>query len=96
MSTRADGMPVLVEPGWTDRVDLGAGRAALFYADGTVRVEHVCQHTRSGMTLINAPRLALARGHTIVQRDPLTVRASIACGDCAIHGWVTDGVWTDA
>ena len=86
----------LVETGWTDRVNLGEGRAVLFYGDGRARFEHVCHRTRDGLTIVVAPLLALGQGHTIVQREPLTVVASIACGDCAIHGWVTDGAWIDA
>lgn len=90
------GVPIVVEPGWTDRVDLGEGRAVLFYDDGTVRFEHLCHRTRDGLTIIIAPRLALGQGHTIVQREPLTIVASIACGDCPIHGWVTNGAWVSA
>jgi len=36
--------------------------------------------------------------HTIVSRDPLTIRASLVCDEpgCTWHGWVTDGRWVPA
>lgn len=84
--------PTLIKPGWTERVDLGEGRAVLFYDDEPPRFEHICHRTRinDGLTLIIAPSMSL---HTVVQRDPLTITASVACGDCNIHGWVTNGEW---
>ena len=93
MTTRPDGIPVLVKAGWTERVDLGEGRAVLFYDDGPARFEHVCHRVRDDRVLIIAPSL---ENHTIVSRDPLTITASIACWDCPIHGWVRDGQWVPA
>lgn len=36
--------------------------------------------------------------HTIESRNPLTIRASLACDEpsCSWHGWVTDGKWVPA
>lgn len=36
--------------------------------------------------------------HTVVSVEPLTMTASLACGDggCQWHGWITDGRWVDA
>lgn len=35
--------------------------------------------------------------HTIVQRDPVTIRASLACpDDCGWHGFITEGRWAAA
>jgi hypothetical protein len=57
---------------------------------------------------IVAPRLT---NHTVTIRDDpppagsvnpaaarrrVTVRASILCPDCGLHGWVTDNAWTPA
>lgn len=33
--------------------------------------------------------------HTVIQAEPLTIRASLACEDgCTWHGWLTNGVWS--
>lgn len=41
-----------------------------------------------------APRLT---NHTITRNDQgVTVRASILCPDCGVHGFVTDSQWRDA
>ncbi|MEV6897464.1 DUF6527 family protein [Amycolatopsis sp. NPDC051372] len=32
-------------------------------------------------------------GWSIEQREPLTVRPSINCKRCGLHGWITDGRW---
>lgn len=77
-----------------DRVDLGGERAILFMADGAVRFRHVCGGTFRPMII--APALQIGHGHTVLQRHPLTIRASIACDverGCTEHGFVTDGVW---
>lgn len=35
--------------------------------------------------------------HTLVQVDPLTIVASVYWPDCCgLHGFITNGVWTDA
>lgn len=34
--------------------------------------------------------------HKIVQLEPLTITASIACEGCAFHGFITDGHWVPA
>lgn len=76
------------------RVDLDDQRSILFMSDGAVRFRHVCGGTFE--PLVIAPRLQIGEGHEIVQRDPLTIRASIACDverGCTEHGFVTDGVW---
>jgi len=79
------------------RVDLGNERAILFMADGSVRFRHICGGTYTPM--ITAPALQIGHGHEIIQRDPLTIRASIACDverGCNEHGFVTDGSWQAA
>ena len=79
------------------RVDLGNDRAILFMEDGTVRFRHVCGGTYRPMII--APALQIGNGHEIIQRDPLTIRASIACDaerGCTEHGFVTDGKWQAA
>lgn len=93
-----DDIPDLVERGWGEAVVVSDDPPirALFYPDGTVRLEHHCMRPRDGLTLKVAPRLQLDAGHTIVQRDPLTVDPSCGCSDCGLHGWVRDGTWMPA
>lgn len=85
---------VLVTPGWTGR-HIIPPVAILTYPDGTMRVEHACKVVY-GRRIRNAPALQLGNGHRVVQADPLTIVASIACADCGLHGWVTDGKWVTA
>jgi hypothetical protein len=34
--------------------------------------------------------------HTLVQREPLTLSPSLACGQCGQHGYIRDGRWVPA
>lgn len=81
----------------TDSVDVGSNNEILFMADGRVRFAHNCRIAIPPTTRIRcAPQLQIGQGHTVVTREPLTIVASIACDDCDIHGWVTDGQWVKA
>lgn len=84
-----------VDGGWTRRVELGDDKAILLYDDGVARFAHRCDRGDRGVVLCS-PLLQIGNGHTIVQADPLTIRASILCEDCGTHGWVTDGAWESA
>lgn len=92
------GIPYLVEKGWTRAVDIESTRTlrALFYPDGSIGLEHECTRPRDGLTIVCAPKLQLDGGHTIVQRDPLTVSPSCGCYDCGLHGFIRNGCWVDA
>lgn len=87
----------LVPPGWVRSVYTGRLRSvrALFYEDGTVRIEHECR-TVDGVRLIVAPALQLGTGHIIEQANPLTVSPSILCPDCGLHGFIREDRWVDA
>lgn len=87
-------VPRLVAPDWIKLDDVGPDMALLTYADGTVRFEHICDRGKRG-TIVHAPMLQIGNGHTLTrdERDQATVRASILCEDCGLHGWVTDGRW---
>lgn len=75
--------------GWQARV--------LFTFEGAVLFEHRCDRTAQGRgVIVCAPALQIGNGHTIVQRDPLTIVASVLCPDCQTHGFVTDGRWVPA
>ena len=91
--------PFAVPSGWVDAVVVrhagGPNYRVLFYADGTGRFEHRCDRGERG-TIICAPALQLDGGHTITQRDPLTVTPSILCPDCGTHGFVREGRWVSA
>lgn len=92
MATLDDTTPRLVDDTWDTREEVGGGVWALHYPDGVIRIEHYCTRTRDGLTIICAPRLVEAHqvtgglGH-------LTVNPSILCGDCGLHGFITDGTW---
>lgn len=92
-------IPNLVEPGWSRIERLGAinGPALLHYDDGTVRVAHVCDRGERGKVRC-APALQLDGGHTIEVDDKgrSTVTPSIACPDCGLHGFATEGQWLPA
>lgn len=62
--------------------------------------QHVCgrwtdQHEPDGEFVKGvAPRLT---NHTVTRTTAgVTVRASILCPDCGVHGFITDSAWTDA
>ena len=86
-------MPSLVEGGWVQRVPVGEDKFVLFYEDGSVRFEHLCDRLRDEYVLRVAPRLQIGNGHRIVRQDPLTIVASLLCEDCGLHGFVTEGIW---
>lgn len=86
-----DDTAVLVERGWVRAVSAPPVRA-LFYKDGTVRIEHRCRVV-DGTQIVCAPALRLGEGHTLVSDDPVTVTPSILCPDCGPHGFITEGRW---
>ena len=87
-----DGVPDLTEAGYDRVVDHG-GVQTVWYPDGRVRLRHEC--IRPYVRLYTAPLLQLDGGHRITSVDPVTVTPSIACSDCGLHGYITDGVWAD-
>lgn len=56
-----------------------------------VQVEHDCVRGRALAILPLG-----GSGWTVEQHDPLTVRPSILCHECQLHGWITDGQWWKA
>lgn len=83
-------------PDPVDRHDLGDGMAVTVDGDGMHYFEHDCavitwadtgDQTRKRV----GPNLSK---HTRTGPLPtITIRASILCPDCGLHGFVTDGVW---
>ena len=68
---------------------------------GTVRVEHHCNgggRWPDGVIHVVAPALQTETGAHTFCVDPMgpTVTPSILCGDCQLHGFVTNGMWRDA
>lgn len=88
------------------RVEVGSGVALVFFEDEThaphgIGVEHVCgrwpdeQEPDGEFVKIVAP--ALHPNHVVTKNgDAYTVRASIACPDCGLHGYVTNSEWSAA
>ena len=89
-----------------ERVDLAGTDAQLVrFADGDGSGAwgflHLCrtwpdeQQADGVTTTCVAPRLT---NHTMTLEPSgrWTVRASILCPDCGVHGWVTDGAWRTA
>lgn len=89
------------------RVDVGGGAALLWFPDDDshdphrIGIEHVCsrwpddQEPDGEFVKIVAP--ALHPNHTVTMKDgKVTIRASIACPDCGLHGFVTNGQWEAA
>lgn len=56
-----------------------------------VEVWHDCTERRNQTTL---PLGSVV--WTVESKDPMTVRPSIQCGACGLHGWITDGQWWNA
>lgn len=88
--------------GWIAEHHVDETVTLLQYADGLdpqqFRVRHACarwaddQEPDGELVKVIAPRLSA--GHVVTVGDGgLTVRASISCPACGLHGFVTDGVW---
>lgn len=79
----------------------GPSYRLLFWSDTDIGFEHVCDRGERGV-IVCAPRLQIGNGHTLTwttRQDGVrvpTVRASVACDDCATHGWITEGRWANA
>ena len=84
-----------VPPGWERADDLGP-ITVLRYPGGEIRIQHACRVV-DGTQLVVAPALQLeAGGHVVESIDPLTVRPSILCPDCGLHGFILAGAWSPA
>ena len=92
----------VIDGGWPER-----HMKLLFYPDGLVRFQHLCDRGKRGV-IVCAPHLS--PGHVITpafeQPYPsvphgsyvplrLTVTPSILCTDCGTHGFITDGRWSE-
>ena len=68
-------------------------RVTFGLADDGEHVEfwHDCTERRNQATLPLG-----AEGWTVETKAPLTVRPSVQCGDCGLHGWITNGQWWNA
>ena len=82
--------------GWTKETAVGNGIVALYYPDGSIGISHECLLPRSGYHVLYAPKLQLDNGHSITELEPLTVTPSILCGECGLHGFITNGKWVGA
>lgn len=56
-----------------------------------VEMTHDCIRTRALAILPLG-----SNGWTVQQRTPLTVKPSILCHTCQLHGWITNGQWWNA
>lgn len=94
----APGDDVLTHIRYDDSTDATAiedpsGLMRLLWRDGQPpRFEHRCDRGERGV-IICAP--TLHPDHVISgTRDKPTVRPSVLCPDCGLHGFITDGAWT--
>lgn len=77
--------------------DTPRGRVeAILHDDGAVRIRHRCKLIGEGRRLVCDPSLQLGNGHTVESWSPLTIRPSVGCFDCGLHGFIQDGGWSDA
>lgn len=86
----------------TDVVGVGEGLAVVAFAEqltgANLGFRHACkrwpddQEPDGEFVKVVAPRLT---NHTVSgSLDRITIRASILCPDCGLHGFVTDGRWS--
>lgn len=64
-----------------------------YIALGPSPAETIVWHWCEGRQPAPAWEGAYISNHTIVQREPLTITASLACRSCPWHGFITDGRW---
>ena len=94
----AGDVPNVVEPSWSARTPIVASDAIhhlVWWSDTKVGFEHRCDRGARGV-VICAPLLAIGAGHQVTGVTRPTVRASVLCDDCGLHGFITDGRWADA
>lgn len=61
---------------------------------GGFAVAHRCKEVGVGDRLVCDPALV---DHTVTGEWPaMTVRPSVLCPDCGLHGFITDGRWSPA
>jgi hypothetical protein len=81
------------ERGWVKETPVGNKITALEYPDGRIGISHECILPRSGYHVLYAPKLQIGGGHSVTSSEPLTVTPSILCGECGLHGFITNGAW---
>lgn len=70
--------------------NLGSALRLLVFEDGAYGIEHRCKEVGDGDHLVVAPKLK----HVVTGEWPkVTVRPSVLCPDCGLHGFITDGAW---
>lgn len=82
--------------GWVKESEVGNGITALHYPEGEIGISHECTLSRSGRRVLYAPMLQLQGGHSVLSMEPLTITPSILCGECGMHGFITEGKWVSA
>ena len=95
-------IPNLVDPGWYRCEVVHAETPAIklfWWAPTRIGFAHLCDRGPRG-TIWCAPLLTDVNqpgGHQVSgSLGKTTVTASILCPDCGLHGFVTEGRWTDA
>lgn len=75
--------------------DAGSDHAWGWQESGDIYWLHICSALEAGWSL---GQLDVTSGqrHRVVNRDPLTVEASVLCLGCQDHGWFRDGRWVSA
>lgn len=91
MSTTRDNPPSEWFPGCVQ-----IGESGVFIALGDTPAETIVWHWCTGARPEARWDGAYITNHTIVQREPLTITASLACRDCSWHGFITEGKWIPA
>jgi hypothetical protein len=101
----SDGPPILVDPDWKEATFIKDSSLQdrwlrlLFYGGNDVGFEHRCDRGARGVVWC-APSLVQPSqpgAHQVTgPRQCPTVRPSIVCPDCGIHGFITEGKWVEA
>jgi hypothetical protein len=99
------GVPILVDQDWEQATFIKDDSLPdrylrlLFYGGNDVGFEHLCDRGPRGVVFC-APSLVQPSqpgAHQVTgTRECPTVRPSIVCPDCGIHGFITEGKWVAA
>lgn len=89
-----------LDDAWERREEVGPDMALLHYAetDRKPAFEHVCTRwpddAEPDGEFVKVVAPSLHPDHVVTLSDKgSTVRASILCPDCGLHGFITDGKW---
>lgn len=74
-------------------IDLGQGHRASYMPTGNVLHYHPCPDPTKRLRVVD---LVSGLHHRLVSASPLHIEPSLLCEFCDEHGYIRDGLWSNA